>query len=394
MPVTEYAGNYSWGYLVRYYFASEFSYGHTEDLKQLIDECHARGIRVIMDGIYNHSDDKSPLMLIDRDYWYYHDRHHPDQPQDYWGPEFNYEHYDGNLDIRPAWKFIGDVVRFWTQEYHIDGIRYDAARQIDDYDFLYWITQEAKQTAGPKPFYNIAEHIPEKSDITAPQGPMEGCWHESFRVFVVEHTCDDNFDLGRLKQALDAKQQGFADVTSVVNYVATHDRNHLMAELGDRGVFATAAFKRVELAAVLLMTAVGVPMIWMGEEFGQFRHKVTNQPSKLDWSLLENQPNRNLFEYYKGLIALRKQNPALQTANIEFFHENPDGKVLAYVRWNDEGSRVIVVANFSNQYLAGYQVPHFPANGAWHEWTRDYDIRSEHNQLVINLAEYEAQVLV
>ena len=123
MPVNEYSGNYSWGYVVRHFFATETSYGSTEDLKRLIDECHARGIRVIMDGIYNHCDEKCPLLQIDRDYWYYHDKHYPDDPANYWGPEFNYDNYDEKLDIRPAWKFIGDVVRFWIQEYHIDGIR-------------------------------------------------------------------------------------------------------------------------------------------------------------------------------------------------------------------------------------------------------------------------------
>ncbi len=88
------------------------------------------------------------------------------------------------------------------------------------------------------------------------------------------------------------------------------------------------------------------------------------------------------------------KNPALQTANIEFFHENPNGKVLAYVRWNDQGSRVVVVANFSNQYLAGYQVPHFRTNGTCHEWTRNYDVESENNQLTIDLDDYEAQVFL
>jgi 1,4-alpha-glucan branching enzyme len=71
MPVNEYPGDYSWGYKVRHFFATESSYGSTEDLKQFIDECHGRGIRVFMDGIYNHTDEECPLMLIDRNYWYY-----------------------------------------------------------------------------------------------------------------------------------------------------------------------------------------------------------------------------------------------------------------------------------------------------------------------------------
>ena len=62
MPLKEYPGDYSWGYNPRYFFAAESSYGTTEELKNLIDECHGRGIRVIMDGIYNHSEASSPSL--------------------------------------------------------------------------------------------------------------------------------------------------------------------------------------------------------------------------------------------------------------------------------------------------------------------------------------------
>ncbi|MGB6169063.1 MAG: alpha-amylase family glycosyl hydrolase, partial [Geitlerinemataceae cyanobacterium] len=55
MPIKEYPGDHSWGYNPRYFFATESSYGSTADLKRLIDECHARGIRLFLDGIYNHS---------------------------------------------------------------------------------------------------------------------------------------------------------------------------------------------------------------------------------------------------------------------------------------------------------------------------------------------------
>jgi 1,4-alpha-glucan branching enzyme len=71
MPLKEYPGDHSWGYNPRHFFATESSYGSTEDLKQMIDECHARGIRVIVDAIYNHSEAESPLTKIDYDYWYH-----------------------------------------------------------------------------------------------------------------------------------------------------------------------------------------------------------------------------------------------------------------------------------------------------------------------------------
>jgi len=132
----------------------------------------------------------------------------------------------------------------------------------------------------------------------------------------------------------------------------------------------------------------------MGEEFGMPSRQTPNQPNKLDWSLLENDRNQDLLSYYKRLITLRKEHPAIQSHNIEFFHENPDAKVLAYVRWNDAGDRVVMVANFSDRFLAGYQVANFPATGKWYELTYDYEVEATDRGATIDLAEYEAKVLV
>lgn len=396
MPVNEYPGDYSWGYKVRHFLATESSYGSTKDLKRLIDECHSRGIRVFMDGIYNHTDEKCPLMLIDRNYWYYEYRHYPEDPDNYWGPEFNYNNYDEKLDIKPAWKYVGDVVRFWVSEYHLDGIRFDAVRQLANFEFLNWLAQEAQKTAGSKPFFNIAEHIPDTSTVVKPDGPLDACWHESFHYFLIPHITGEQFDLEQLKPALDPKQQGYATATNVINYIATHDRQRLMRELGDRGIFDQDAFRRVKLAAVILMTAMGVPMVWMGEEFGEYQRKSEDvtQPKRINWSLLNNDQNQDLLNYYKKLIALRKHTPALQSDNIEFFHENPTAKILAYVRWNDQGSRVVVIINFSANNLNYYQIPQFPTAETWRDFFTNDEITITDGTLVTDLPSYEAKVFV
>ena len=394
MPVNEYPGDYNWGYKVRHFFATESSYGSTEDLKRFIDECHARGIRVFMDGIYNHTDEECPLMLIDRNYWYYQHMHYPEDPQNYWGPEFNYDNYDEQLGIKPAWEYVGDIVRFWVREYHIDGIRFDAVRQLANYEFLDWLADEAKKATANKPFYNIAEHIPDTHTVVEPHGPLDACWHESFRYFVMPHICGEEFELEKLKEVLDPKKQSYATATNVVNYLETHDRQRVMRELGDRGIFDAAAFKRAKLGAVLLITAMGVPMLWMGQEFGEHKRKSESvtQPKKIAWPLLEKDLNQNLFEAYKHLIALRKKSMAIQSDNIEFFHENPDSKVLAYLRWHGEDQRVVIVANLSNQYLGGYRVPNFPASGTWRELMGSEVVADD--SLTIDLPEYEAKVFV
>lgn len=396
MPVNEYPGDYSWGYKVRHFFATESSYGSTEDLKRFIDECHSRGIRVFMDGIYNHTDEECPLMLIDRNYWYYEHMHYPEDPGNHWGPEFNYDNYDEKLDVKPAWKYVGDVVKYWVEEYHIDGIRFDAVRQLANFEFLHWLAEQSKKNTAPKPFYNIAENIPDTSKVTAPSGPMDACWHESFRYFMIPHLCGEKFELDHLKEVLDPKKQGYATSTNVINYLATHDREHLFRELGDRGIFDDSAFARAKLGAVLLITAMGIPMLWMGEEFGEHKRKSKSvtQPKKIAWSLLEREENRDLFTYYQKLIALRKQNPALQSDNIEFFHENPEAKVLGYVRSSDRASHVVVVVNFSDQNLTQYQIPNLPAAESWQDSIAHTEAKIKNNALITDLAPFSAKIFI
>ena len=120
---------------------------------------------------------------------------------------------------------------------------------------------------------------------------------------------------------IDCQQQGYGGTTTAINYIACHDHKYTFAELGDRNIFGKSAFKRAKLGAVLLMTAVGVPLVWMGNEFGEYNPE---EEIKIDWSLLENDDNQDLFDYYRGLINLRKNNHALRCSNIEFFHEDPE----------------------------------------------------------------------
>jgi 1,4-alpha-glucan branching enzyme len=100
----------------------------------------------------------------------------------------------------------------------------------------------------------------------------------------------------------------------------------LLAEASFRTLDPEAAFKRAKFGAVLLVTAVKIPMLWMGEEFGHSTRQTLNQSNKLLWSLLKTQPNHQLFAYYKHVILLREKVPALYTKNIEFSTKMPKPK--------------------------------------------------------------------
>ena len=390
MPVQSCPMEIGWGYNCRHYFAIRPSYGRPEDLKQLVDECHGRGMEVILDMVLNHSESEAPLTQIDFDYWY---RREAKDPDNSWGPEFDFEHYDEHYDCYPAREFMRDMVCYWVSEYHIDGLRFDAVKQIANPEFLDWITDEAGLAAEPGGCYSIAEHIPENPELSGFDKPFNSSWRVSFHYNILDLITKPNADIEKVKELVDPTSQGFKSSTDVINYTTSHDQDHLMVDLGNTNIFGEEAFKRSKLAGALVMTALGIPMIWMGEEFGVAEGKSLD-PAPLDWSLLDNEENEGLFKYYQGLIDLRKQNGALRSDNISFFHENEEDGVIGYIRWDDVGSQVAIVVNCSENYLGGYEISDIPEDGTWHEWTGNYDVQVEDGTAKLDLSSYEAKVLV
>ena len=389
MPLKESPGDFHWGYSPAHYFSPDANYGTTAELKELIDRCHGMGIRVIVDGVYNHSNTEIALTQIDHDYWFRHDPKNPDRN---WGPEFNYEYLDERFNKMPAREFIYDSIRFWIREYQIDGIRYDAANEINSFDALAGFVGNTREMASMKPFFNVAEYIPPSPDVIEPDGPMESCWNDSFMYAVVDYLTGESFDLEQIKNAIDPTRLGYKKLTSVVNYLANHDQNRLFHKLGENGILDDEAYLRAKLGALLLMTALGIPMIWMGEEFGEYV-RMSEQSNKINWTLLENEKNKDLFNYYRRLIELRKTNSALQSETIDFFHEDADNGVIAFARRRDEQT-VIVVLNLSDNDLTDYSIPYFPADGPWHDWLNQFEIEISGNHLTLPLARRAGLIFV
>jgi len=290
---------------------------------------------------------------------------------------------------------MGDVVRYWIEEYHIDGIRYDAVKEIDHPEFMRWVCEQARKAAGLKPFYNIGERIPDTPEVVRPEGALDACWRETFYYFLNPYLKgEEAFDVNQVKELLDPTHHDYPDrTTGAVHYLASHDRLRLIDQLKDSGFSEEEAFQRAKLASVMLLTAVGIPMILMGEEFGETNSMTPNNPHPLNWSLVERDRNFDLLTHYRKLLALRRQFSALQNANIEFFHEDMDNKVLAYRRW-DEESCVVVVIQLAEGDFDHYQVNNIPQGYAWHDWLEDRYMELENDQLICQLRGYDARVFV
>ena len=393
MPVNEFPGHHSWGYSLRSIYAVENSYGTPDELAQLVDECHARGIRVIHDAVYNHMENEAPLTKIDYSYWFYEEN--PDESGLHFGPKFNYEHYDENLKTFPARDHVGQAMRLWISEFHMDGIRFDCTRALKYYDLLRWLSEEARKGEGFKPFYTIAEHIPQDATIAGVDGPMDAAWHDNFYHQLTAVILGNNLNSDDVVRVLDVRQDGFASPYNTIHYLNNHDQERTMFLLATTaGLSEELAFRRAKLGATLLLTAPGIPMLWMGEEFGQVGDKSLD-PRPLQWDLLSNEPHQGLFQHYKHLIALRKSLPALYSDSFEVILKDEPHGVIGYKRWDNAGGVVLVVANIKPEFAGDFVVDNAALeDGIWRELVYGYDVAVTGGRLVDSLSESEAKIYV
>ncbi|HET9223087.1 MAG TPA: DUF3459 domain-containing protein, partial [Roseiflexaceae bacterium] len=124
------------------------------------------------------------------------------------------------------------------------------------------------------------------------------------------------------------------------------------------------------LGAIMLFTAQGVPMLYAGQEFGANGPKTIDQ-NKLHWNYLDGDAGQALYKHYAALAYLRHTQGALQGNNFEPLLADHERKLLAYQRWTDDGSIVVVAVNLAREPQRATIA--FPRPGVWHEWLHDYD---------------------
>ncbi|CAF4979256.1 unnamed protein product [Rotaria sp. Silwood1] len=379
-----------WGYLPCHFFCLKSSYGSINDLKLLVDKCHQRKIRVFLDGVFNHSDKKCSLALIDKDYWYYKGKHHPEDPF-WWGPEFNYEFEDKQLNIKPAVKFMSDVVKYWIGEFHLDGIRFDAAKQMDNYDILGHLDSVARSVRRSQPFFSQAEYILERKDLLKENGgPVDACWSTSFHeglrgaLALVKERIDTLGNLGTLKYSFSSK--------NFVNYLSNHDNERLLFDIGKKD---SDAFTRMKTAIILLFTSVGIPMIRQGEELGEDRklgnYQVQRTCFPMPWDLLKEDFNIRLFNTFKHLIKLRHVNKSLREEPLNYFYEDNQNRIIAYSR----GKNLVVIVSFNQMAQIKYIIGNFPQNGIWIDYITNEQVSVDDvNNLTLDLLPFDSRLYI
>lgn len=367
MPIFEFPGDQSWGYNPAYFFTPETSYGAPDDLRELIDQAHQHGIGVILDVVFNHVHESSPI-----NYLYPYDQN-PFFSSDSnpWGfPDLN--HWN-----EASKQLLADVQTYWLSEMHIDGFRYDYAPGIgfDGENGMSFLTWQARQV---KPHvYLIVENTDDYTGMVH-QTEADASWHIAFRYQMVANLRESEFngaryaDLEATMRALDFRGAGYADNAQAINFLESHDEQRVVWEMtSNPAIHPDTARLKSKLGAICLMTAAGVPMLYHGQEFGMWTER-TIESNKLQWELLDHQDGQDLRGFYRGMAILRATCKALVGNNIGPLALDPERKLLAYHRWTDSGDcRVVVVVNFGIT-TENLEIP-FPAPGVWHEWVYDYD---------------------
>ncbi|NCD34204.1 MAG: hypothetical protein EOL87_12430 [Spartobacteria bacterium] len=340
LPWNEFTGSSSWGYNPSFHFAPESWYGTPEDLKEMINEAHKRGIAVIMDTVLNHLDGRSPLFeLYGTDYaaspYFY----------DFKGENWGFPDLD---QASPAVKrYVADLMRFWVDDYHIDGFRYDATRWVGwkgyNDEGASWFAYAAKMANTNT--YTIAEHIPADPDLVN-LTEMDTGWHAFFHwrmKDMLKNKAVYSNDFSRLMQPVEL---GFEKETSRMPYVESHDEERMMYVFHEKGMDKDEAMRRCILGNVLTLTAPGVPMLYAGQEWGEdTQKKVGDNP--LHWNYLRDVSGKTIFDATEKLVHLRGTNPALIGGWTELIENDEARKVIVYQR-TFGGRSVLVGANLGN----------------------------------------------
>jgi maltooligosyltrehalose trehalohydrolase len=287
MPVAEFPGRFGWGYDGVQLFAPSHLYGLPDDFRRFVDRAHSLGMGVILDVVYNHLGPDGNYIKK------YAPQYFSDAKTTDWGPAIN---FDGP-DSGPVREFCIANASYWTDEFHLDGLRLDATQDIHDASddhILRAIAREARKRAAPRQVIFIAENEPQKVNLIKPpeQGGygLDALWNDDFHHSAMVALTGRNEAyytdyLGTPQEFISSvkygylfqgqrykwqkKRRGSAALNiypaAMVTFIQNHDQVANSA-YGKR-CHALAAPGKLRAITALMLLAPGTPMLFQGQEF-------------------------------------------------------------------------------------------------------------------------------
>lgn len=404
MPVNEFEGNESWGYNPSYHGALDKYYGTPHDFKALINECHNRGIAVILDVVFNHGFSQNPLCQL---YWdAKNNRPTADNPFVNQVPTHDFNvGYDFNHES-PAFKaYMKQHLTYWLEEYHIDGYRFDLSKGFTQNNTLGDVgamgRYDLSRVNNIKRIFNevravnanayvILEHFSDNSEEKdlANYGCM--IWgnisHEGMEASMGYNS---NFSWANYKE------RGWNE-PRLIGYPQSHDEERMMYKnLQFGNVTDTYSIKdfntaldRLELTWVVFNSIPGPKMIWQFGELGyeysiDYNGRVGNKPIKWEYNLASNR--KDVYKVYRAINRLKSTYDAFDGAD---FDTDLSTKVKRVGLYNPNQS-FLVLGNFD--VVSQQATPYFNHTGTWYEYfTGDsIDVKDISTALELRPGEYQ-----
>lgn len=380
--------------------AGDIRSGHAQ-LQALVDLCHVYGLAVVFDVVYNHAGGFTVNGALDDQCLYYFDRvqntgnnndslYFTDQDRGTGGLSFAL----WNNDVR---QFLINNARYYIDEFHIDGFRYDEISDLismncdsgwtfcqDLTGTLRYIKPQLLQNAEfwPGEVGNYPKATQSMVTSVADGGAgFDVVQHDGLRQAV--RNAIESASYGQTAKlnfgaiASNLYPGGFTHAWQTVTCVENHDivkvgtNNRLPALADSSNHRSWYASSRSRFATGILLTAPGIPQLFMGQEFLEDKQWSWDATSSnlLSWNGLNTGSDPKMVDHLRftqDLIRLRWNQPALRGDSVNPFHVHDQNRVIAFHRWLNSGQDVVVVATLSDTTWYNYSIG-FPYPGHWAE---------------------------
>ncbi len=417
MPINEFDGNNSWGYNPSFHRALDKYYGPPEALKRFVDECHLRGIAVIVDVVFNHVTGLSPLAQL---YWdAANNRPASNNPWLNPVPRHDFNVFnDFNHESALTKIYVKSCLKYWLEEFNLDGFRFDLSKGFTQRNTLgntaAWGQYDASRVAILKDYadhiwsirpgvYVILEHFAdndEEKELSQYGMMLWGNMYWPYKEVALGFSSGINADLRWVWH----QQRGWS-APHLIGYMESHDEERIAYECLAFGNTANTAhnvrspivaLRRIEMLANLLYTVPGPKMLWqfgeLGYDFsinycpnGTISNNCRLDPKPIRWDYYQDPFRRRLFDVTAALIHLRTTQDVFETSNAQI---NLGSGQVKSIYLNSPTANAVVVANTGiNNTTATVNFQH---TGTWYEYYTGttLDVSNTTVQMPLAPAEY------
>jgi glycosidase len=417
MPINEFDGNTSWGYNPAFHKALDKYYGTAEDLKRLVDECHQRGMAVIVDVVFNQASGSSPLAQL---YWDAANNR-PAANNPWLNPTAKHDFnvfQDFNHESALTKIYVKNCLQYWLQEFKLDGFRFDLSKGFTQKPTLgnvgAWGQYDASRVAIWKDYasfiwgitpdaYVILEHFADNNEEKelAENGMMLwGNMHGAYKDVALGFASGIGADLRWISHT----QRGW-NVPHVIGYMESHDEERIAYECLKNGNTSVpshnvrspiVAMRRLEMLANLLYTVPGPKMLWefgeLGYDFpinycpnGTINNNCRVDPKPIRWDYYDDPYRRRLYDVTAALLHLRTNYDVFETSNFQL---NLGSGQVRSIHLNSQAMNVAVVANVG--VTSTTATLSFQHTGTWYEYYSGstLDVTGATTQIQLGAGEY------